>query len=39
MNELVTMIDGEARTTTLLIAEGTNNQHKNVMELVRTSWS
>jgi prophage antirepressor-like protein len=33
--KLVTISNGEARTTTLAIAERTNNQHKNIMELVR----
>ena len=36
MNALVTMIDGEAVTTSLAIAEGTEVQHKNVLELIRT---
>lgn len=37
MTELVTLIDGEAVTTTLAIAEGTDVQHKNVLELVRAN--
>lgn len=36
MNALVTLTDGQAVTTSLAIAEGTENQHKNVLELVRT---
>lgn len=36
MNNLVTITDGQAVTTTLAIAEGTDTQHKNVIELVRT---
>lgn len=36
MNNLVTITDGQAVTTTLAIAEGTDTQHKNVLELVRT---
>lgn len=36
MNALVTITDGQAVTTSLAIAEGTENQHKNVLELVRT---
>ena len=33
---LVIQVDGNAVTTSLAIAEGTEVQHKNVMELVRT---
>lgn len=33
--ELVTFEKGEARTTSLVIAEGTDNQHKAVIQLVR----
>lgn len=33
--ELVTVNNGEIRTTTLAIAEGTNNEHASVMLLVR----
>lgn len=36
MSALVTLIDGAAVTTSLAIAEGTQTQHKNVMELLRT---
>lgn len=36
MNTLVTLIDGTAVTTSLLIAEGTNNEHASVIKLVRT---
>lgn len=32
---LVTEVDGVATTTSLLVAEGTDNQHKNVLELIR----
>lgn len=39
MKELVTMIDGEARTTTLLIADGTENEHASVIKLVRSYLS
>ncbi|WP_273430461.1 Rha family transcriptional regulator [Chitinibacter tainanensis] len=35
MNELVIIQDGNAVTTSLAIAEGTETQHKNVLELVR----
>lgn len=31
---LVTEVDGVATTTSLLVAEGTDNQHKNVRELI-----
>lgn len=34
--QLVTINNGEVRTTTLAIAEGTGNQHKAVIQLVRT---
>lgn len=33
---LVSLSDGEPRTTTLMISEGTEVQHKNVLGLVRT---
>jgi anti-repressor protein len=33
--ELVSMTDGGARTTTLAIAQGTENEHKSVIQLVR----
>lgn len=36
-NELVAMVDGEATTTSLIIAEGTGVQHKNVLELIRNN--
>lgn len=36
MNELTFIVNGDAVTTTLAIAEGTENQHKNVLSLVRT---
>lgn len=36
MNNLVTITDGQAVTTTLAIADGTEVQHKNVLDLVRT---
>lgn len=36
MNPLVTFEKGEARTTSLILAEGTQVQHKNVLGLVRT---
>ncbi len=35
MNALVTLMDGEARTTSLMIAEGTENEHHAVIQLVR----
>ncbi len=35
MSALVTMIGGSAVTTTVAISEGTDNQHKNVLGLVR----
>lgn len=34
-NDLIAIIDGEPVTTSLALAEGTGNQHKNVMELIR----
>jgi phage antirepressor YoqD-like protein len=34
--ELVTLIDGNAVTTSLIIAEGTQNEHASVIKLVRT---
>ena len=36
MNSLVTILNGTPVTTTLAIAEGTQVQHKNVLELLRT---
>jgi len=36
MNAIVTMIDGNAVTTSLAIAEGTDNEHASVIKLVRT---
>lgn len=39
MNELVTVVNGEALTTTLTVAEGLEVQHKNIIELVRTYQS
>ena len=36
MNNLVTILNGTPVTTSLAIAEGTQVQHKNVLELVRT---
>jgi anti-repressor protein len=38
-NELVTMIDGKAVTTSLVIAKGTENEHASVIKLVRTYQS
>lgn len=35
--ELVSLIDGEPVTTSLAIAEGTDVQHKNVLEMVRAN--
>jgi phage regulator Rha-like protein len=35
-HQIVTLSNGEAVTTTLIIAEGAQLQHKNVLELVRT---
>ena len=35
MHDLVTIQNGQLVTTTLAIAEGTDTQHKNVLELVR----
>lgn len=35
MNELVTIVGDEARTDTLIIAEGMEYEHKNVIQLVR----
>lgn len=37
--QLVKLVDGEARTTTLAIAEGTGVQHKNILELLRNYTS
>ena len=34
-NQIVTVSNGQAVTTTLAIADGTDTQHKNVMELMR----
>ena len=34
--QLVTLTDGEARVSTIVIAEGTKTQHKAVIQLVRT---
>lgn len=36
MNALVTLTDGQAVTTSLAIAEGTENEHASVIKLVRT---
>ncbi|MDR3087253.1 MAG: phage regulatory protein/antirepressor Ant [Azoarcus sp.] len=36
MNELISIIDGQAVTTSLAIAEGTENEHASVIKLVRT---
>lgn len=36
MNDLVTLIGGQPFTSTLAIAEGTENEHKSVIQLVRT---
>lgn len=36
MNNIITTIDDQLVTTTMAIADGTGNQHKNVLELVRT---
>lgn len=36
MNDLVILQDGQALTSTLAIAEGTENEHKSVMQLLRT---
>lgn len=35
MNELILVEDNKPLTTTLVISEGTNVQHKNIMELVK----
>ena len=35
MNDLVTVEYGEPLTTSFLIAEGVDNQHKNVIELIK----
>ena len=35
MNELVILQGGQALTSTLAIAEGTENEHKSVIQLVR----
>ena len=37
MQELVTTHDGQPMTTSLIIAEGVGNQHKNVLELIRNN--
>lgn len=39
MNIIVSFSNGQAVTTSLTIAEGTNNQHKNVLELIRQNVS
>ena len=39
MNALVTLIDGKAVTTSLAIADGTENEHASVIKLVRTYQS
>lgn len=36
MSALVTIVGGQAVTTSIAIADGTENQHKNVLELIRT---
>lgn len=36
MNQLVTLTNGQAVTTTLAVADGTDTKHKNVLELTRT---
>jgi len=35
MNDLVTLHDGDLSTTSIIIAQGTGVQHKNILELVR----
>ena len=35
MNDLVTIFDGNPVTTTLILSEGTNNEHHSVIKLVR----
>ncbi|WP_339678271.1 phage regulatory protein/antirepressor Ant [uncultured Zhongshania sp.] len=37
MSNIVSIINGEALATSMTIADGTNVQHKNVLELVRTN--
>lgn len=36
-NELVAMVDGEATTTSLIIAEGTGVEHASIMKLIRNN--
>ena len=36
-NELVEMVDGEATTTSLIIAEGTGIEHASIMKLIRNN--
>ena len=36
-NELVAMVDGEATTTSLIIAEGTGIEHASIMKLIRNN--
>lgn len=36
MSDLVTLHGGQPFTSTLAIAEGTENEHKSVLQLVRT---
>ena len=35
-NEIVRLLNGNVITTSLAIADGTETQHKNVIELIRT---
>lgn len=37
MQELVTTHDGQPMTTSLIVAEGVGNRHKNVLELIRNN--
>lgn len=37
--ELVTLVNGVAVVSSAAVADGTENQHKNVMELIRTYQS
>jgi phage antirepressor YoqD-like protein len=39
MNEIVIQHNGDLVTTSLIIAEGTENQHKNVLELIKKHQS
>ena len=39
MSNIVSITNGEALTTSLAIAEGVGNQHKNVIELIRANLS